>query len=171
MCGEGTRHKRPEGVKAAEGQADRASEMGKWVRPWRVWKLQLGPWWQSGLWEFKSKGSEVGVSPHRGMGQEGRLWLSKHPQLYLYYIFSSPGLFQRAERTVFRFPMLWPLSFISLLRLWQCLCVRSDAHPRFACKDSARYWKMYSECGRMWRKPQEVAGLFWLTCFPMWFHN
>lgn len=39
------------------------------------------------------------------MGQEGRLWLSKHPQLYLYYIFSSPRLFQREERTVFRFPI------------------------------------------------------------------
>lgn len=55
------------------------------------------------------------ASPHRGVGQEGRLWLSKHPQLYLYYIFSSPGLFQREERTVFRFPTLWPLSFISPL--------------------------------------------------------
>lgn len=56
------------------------------------------------LWDFKSKGSEVGVPPpRRGMGQEGRLWLSKRPQLYLYYIFSSPGLFQREQRTVFRF--------------------------------------------------------------------
>lgn len=42
--------------------------------------------------------------PHRGLGQEGRLWLSKRPQLYLYYIFSSPGLFQRELRAVFRFP-------------------------------------------------------------------
>lgn len=48
----------------------------------------------------------MGVSPRRGPGQEGRLWLSKHPQLYLYYIFSSPGLFQRKERAVFQFPIL-----------------------------------------------------------------
>lgn len=47
----------------------------------------------------------MGVSLHRGLGQEGRLWLSKRPQLYLYYIFSSPGLFQREKRTVFRFPI------------------------------------------------------------------
>lgn len=47
----------------------------------------------------------MGVSPRRGLGQEGRLWLSKRPQLYLYYIFSSPGLFQREERPVFRFPI------------------------------------------------------------------
>lgn len=47
----------------------------------------------------------MGVSPHRGLGQEGRLWLSKRPQLYLYYIFSSPGLFQREESAVFRFPI------------------------------------------------------------------
>lgn len=93
-------------------QADRESKTGKWVWPSRVWKQQLGPWWQSGLWEFKSKGSEVGVSPRRGLGQEGRLWLSKRPQLYLYYIFSSPGLFQREERAVFWFPIRFGLCLL-----------------------------------------------------------
>ncbi len=47
----------------------------------------------------------MGVSPRRGQGQEGRLLLSKRPQLYLYYIFSSPGLFQREESAVFLFPI------------------------------------------------------------------
>lgn len=51
----------------------------------------------------------MGVSPRKGLGQEGRLWLSKRPQLYLYYIFSSPGLFQREERDVFRFPIQFGL--------------------------------------------------------------
>lgn len=64
---------------------------------------------------------------------------SIHSFIYITY-FHRWELFQREERTVFRFPMLWPLYFISLLRLWQCLCFRSDAHPRFACKDSACYW-------------------------------
>ena len=93
------------GGKVTKSRANRESKTGKWVWPSRVWKQQLGPWWQSGLWEFKSRGSEVGVSLRRGPGQEGRLWLSKRPQLYLYYIFSSPGLFQREKRVVFRFPI------------------------------------------------------------------
>lgn len=54
----------------------------------------------------------MGVSPRKGMGQEGRLWLSKRPQLYLYYIFSSPGLFQREERTVFRCPICFALCLL-----------------------------------------------------------
>lgn len=54
----------------------------------------------------------MGVSPHRGLGQEGRLWLSKRPQLYLYYIFSSPRLFQREERAVFRFPISFGLCLL-----------------------------------------------------------
>lgn len=54
----------------------------------------------------------MGVSPRRGLGQEGRLWLSKRPQLYLYYIFSSPGLFQREERAVFRFPIRFGLCLL-----------------------------------------------------------
>lgn len=54
----------------------------------------------------------MGVSPHRGLGQEGRLWLSKRPQLYLYYIFSSPGLFQREESAVFRFPIHFGLCLL-----------------------------------------------------------
>lgn len=36
LCGEGTRHKRAARVKAAEGQADRASEIGKGVGPVHV---------------------------------------------------------------------------------------------------------------------------------------
>lgn len=117
------------------GQIEKA-KTGKWVWPSRVWKQQLGPWWQSGLWEFKSKGSEVGVSLRRGLGQEGRLWLSKRPRLYLYYIFSSPGLFQRQKRTVFRFPicaglcLLFPHSvsnnvFVSGATFTQGLAVRT----------------------------------------------
>lgn len=54
----------------------------------------------------------MGVSPRRGLGQEGRLWLSKRPQLYLYYIFSSPGLFQREESTVFQFPICFGLCLL-----------------------------------------------------------
>lgn len=54
----------------------------------------------------------MGVSPRKGMGQEGRLWLSKRPQLYLYYIFSAPGLFQREERTVFRCPIRFALCLL-----------------------------------------------------------
>lgn len=54
----------------------------------------------------------MGVYPRRGLGQEGRLWLSKRPQLYLYYIFSSPGLFQREERAVFRFPICFGLCLL-----------------------------------------------------------
>ena len=54
----------------------------------------------------------MGVSSHRGLSQEGRLWLSKHPQLYLYYIFSSPGLFQREQRAVFQFPILFGLCLL-----------------------------------------------------------
>lgn len=98
--------------RVSKSWADRESLTGKWVWPLHVWKQQLGPWWQSGLWEFKSKGPEVGVSPHRGLGQEGRLCLSKHPQLYLYYIFSTPGLFQRKERAVFQFPILFGLCLL-----------------------------------------------------------
>lgn len=54
----------------------------------------------------------MGVSPRRGLVQEGSLWLSKRPQLYLYYIFSSPGLFQREERAVFRFPICFGLCLL-----------------------------------------------------------
>lgn len=117
--------------------------------------------------EFKSKGSGVGVSPRRGMGQEGRLWLSKHPRLYLYYIFSSLGLFQRQERTVFRFPMrtgpclLFPCpvsdnAFVSGATLSRGLHGRTvfttERHIQSAVK--------------AWRQKREVARLFGLTCFP-----
>lgn len=54
-------------------------------------------------------------------GQEGRLWLSKHPPLYLYYVFSTPGLVQRQAGAAFPFPvntgpcLLFPLRSLSRL--------------------------------------------------------
>lgn len=56
-------------------------------------------------WNLRAKAWRVGVASAEGPrewggvsvggSQEGRLWLSKHPPLYLYYVFSSPGLVQR----------------------------------------------------------------------------
>lgn len=64
------------------------------------------------FWNLRAKAQKWAFPPRRGMGQEGRLWLSKHPQLYLYYIFSSPRLFQREERAVFRFPIRFGLCLL-----------------------------------------------------------
>lgn len=164
----GGTHESTEEEKVTKSWADRQSGRWKWVWPLRVWKQQLGPWWQSGLWEFKSKGSEVGVSPHRGLGQEGRLWLSKHPQLYLYYLFSSPGLFQREERAVFQFPIRFGLCLLFPCSVSDNVFVSGATFTRGLCVGAVFTTERYRQCYCWkWREWWEVAWLFCLTCFPV----
>lgn len=161
------------GEKVTKMWVGREGKTGKWVWPSRVWKEQLGPWWQSGLWEFKSKSPEVGVSPRGGLVQEGRLWLSKGPQLYLYYIFSSPGLFQReGEQWAGCFPIsnsLWTLSSFPLCFISDNVLVSGTTFARDLRGRTVFTTERYSqECYCwMWREWWEVVWLFCLGCFPV----
>lgn len=74
---------------------------GGW--PSRVWREQLGVWWQNGLWEFKSIAWSA-LFPFGWQLQEGRVFFSKAVALFILHIFIE-GCFQR-EMAFFFFSSL-----------------------------------------------------------------
>lgn len=88
------------------GAPGRIGGDGGW--PSRVWREQLGVWWQNGLWEFKS--SLECAFPFGWQLQEGRVFFSKAVALFILHIFIE-GHFQR-EMAFFQFPAFvfyhWP---------------------------------------------------------------